>query len=122
MADNKKDILSNLSTDIDQEKLLQYLQQQLSADQQHHVEKGLIDDPFAADAVEGLQQMRDKKKMEYMVEMLNRDLKKKTEKKKKRRQQLQLKDHSWLYLSVFIVIILIVICYFVIHYMKSRGQ
>lgn len=122
MADNKKDILSNLSTDIDQEKLLQYLQEQLSADQQHHVEQGLIDDPFAADAVEGLQQMRDKKKMEYMVEMLNRDLKKKTEKKKKRRQQLQLKDHSWLYLSAIILIILIVICYFVIHYMKSRGQ
>lgn len=122
MADKIKDILSNLSTDIDQEKLLQYLQEQLSTDQQHHVEKVLIDDPFTADAVEGLQQMRDRKKMEYMVEMLNRDLKKKTEKKKKRRERLQLKDQSWLYLSVLIVILLIVICYFVIqYYMKTRG-
>lgn len=122
MADNIKDILSNLSTDVDQEKLLQYLQGQLSGEQQHEVEKELVDDGFASDAMEGLQQIRDKKQVAYMVEMLNRDLKKKTEKKKERRRKLELKDQSWLYICIFILLLLIVLCYFVVqHYMK-HGQ
>ena len=40
-----------------------------------------------------------------MVEMLNRDLKKKAEKKKQRREKMKLKDQSWLYIAILIFII-----------------
>lgn len=114
MSENLKDILSNLSPEVDQETLLLYLQGKLSEQQRHEVEKKLMKDEFNEDAAEGLQEFRDKEQLQYMVEMLNRDLKKKTAKKKKRREKLQLKDQPWLYMSLLILILLIVISYIVI--------
>jgi hypothetical protein len=115
MADNLKDILSHLSTDIDQETLLLYLQDKLSEEKKHEVEKKLLENEFASDALEGLREFRDKQRVAYLVDALNRDLKKKTEKKKLRRQKMQLKDQSWLYISIAIIIILIIISYILVH-------
>ena len=115
MADNLKDILSHLSTDIDQETLLLYLQDKLSDEKKHEVEKRLLDNDFASDAMEGLQNFKDKQRVAHLVDMLNRDLRKKTEKKKQRRQRMQLKDQSWLYISIIIIILLIIISYVVVH-------
>ena len=115
MSDNLKDILSHLSTEIDQETLLLYLQDKLSEEKKHEVEKKLLDNEFANDAMEGLQEFKDKQQVAYMVDMLNRDLKKKTEKKRQRREKLNLKDQSWLYISILIIIILIIISYLIIH-------
>ncbi len=119
MPDNLKDILSHLNKDIDQETLLQYLQGQLPADKKHEVERQLLQDDFAEDAAEGLEEFEDKGKLQYMVEMLNRDLKKKTEKKKRRREKMRIKDQPWLYFSILILIFLIVICYIAIRYMSK---
>jgi len=120
MSDNLKNILSHLTTEIDQETLLLYLQDKLPAEKKHEVEKTLAENEFANDALEGLQQIRDKKQIAYMVKMLNRDLKKKTEKKRQRRQKLQLKDQSWLYIVIFIFIILIILSYMIIQRMIQR--
>lgn len=121
MSDNLKDILSHLSHDIDQETLLLYLQDKLSQEKRHEVEKALLENEFANDAIEGLQQIHDKQQIAYMVEMLNRDLKKKTEKKKKRRERTKLPDHTWLYISIIIVIFLAVISYLVV-YLRMKGK
>jgi hypothetical protein len=120
MRENLKDILSHLTTDVDQETLLLYLQDKLSEEKKHEVEKKLMENEFAGDALEGLQQIHDKKQIAYMVEMLNRDLQKKVEKKKQRRQKLVLKDQSWLYLVVFILLVLVVISYLIIHKMLQN--
>ena len=114
MPDNLKDILSHLSTDIDQETLLLYLQGKLSEEKKHEVEKKLLDNEFANDAMEGLQEFKDKQQIAYMVDMLNRDLKKKTEKKRQRREKMKLPDQSWLYISIIIIILLIIISYIVV--------
>lgn len=114
MQENYKDILSNLSTDIDQETLLLYLQGKLSDEKKHEVEKQLLNNDFDEDAVEGLQEFKDKEQLQYMVEMLNRDLKTRTEKKKKRREKMKIKDQPWLYISIIILFILIAISYLVI--------
>ena len=90
MPGNLKDILSHLSTDIDKETLLLYLQGKLPDDKKHELEKQLIDNEFAGDAVEGLQTIRDQQQISFMVDMLNRDLKKKTEKKKKAERQIEI--------------------------------
>ena len=120
MPDNLKNILSHLTTEIDQETLLLYLQGKLPAEKKHEVEKTLVENDFANDALEGLQQIRDKQRIAYTVEMLNRELKKKTERKKQRRLKLQLKDQSWLYVVIFIFIILIILSYMIIQRMMQQ--
>lgn len=120
MSKNYKDILSNLSTEINQETLLLYLQGKLSEERKHEVEKQLMQDEFDDDALEGLQEIKDKQQIEYMMEMLNRDLKKKTAKKKKYREKMRIKDQPWLYFSLLILILLIVICYIVLSRMLKE--
>ena len=120
MQENLKDILSHLSPDIDQETLLLYLQDKLPAAKKHEVEKSLSSNEFASDALEGLQQFGDKEQIAYMVEALNRDLKKKVAQKIKRREKLKLKDQTWLYFAIFIFILLIVLSYMVIHRMLQN--
>src|SRR4026207_444104 len=119
MSENYKDILSNLSTDVDQETLLLYLQGKLSDEKKHEVEKKFIQNEFDDDALEGLQEIKDKQQIQYMVEMLNRDLKKKTAKKKLRRDKMRIKDQPWLYFSILILILLIALAYIVIHRMRN---
>ena len=117
MSENYKDILSNLSTDVDQETLLLYLQGKLSDEKKHEVEKQLLNSDFDEDAAEGLQEFKDKEQLQYMVEMLNRDLKKKTEKKKKRREKLNINFQPWIYIAVLILLLLIVLSYIIIRRM-----
>ena len=120
MQGNLKDILSHLSTDIDQETLLLYLQDKLPEDKKYELEKQLMENEFAGDALEGLREIKDKQQIHFMVEMLNRDLKKKTEKKRKRREKMQIKDQTWLYISAIIIILLILISYMVLVYLDKR--
>ena len=120
MSENYKDILSNLSTEVDQETLLLYLQGKLSEEKKHEVEKQLLKDDFNDEAVDGLQEFKDKEQLQYMVEMLNRDLKKRTQKKKQRREKMKIKDQPWLYVSILILIILVVLCYFYIRRMLNQ--
>lgn len=115
MSDDLKDILSNLNPDIDQETLLQYLQGKLSAQQQHEVEKQLMDSDFDTDALEGLQNFKDKKNINLLVDQLNADLKKRTEKKKRFRQKLKLDLDSSVIIAAIIILLLIVVSYLIIH-------
>ena len=82
MPSNYKDIFSHLSNEVDQETLLLYLQNKLSEEKKHEIEKKLMESEFTDDAVEGLREIKDKRQIQYMVEMLNRDLKNKLQKKK----------------------------------------
>ena len=114
MSDDLKDILSNLNKDIEQEKLLDYLNKNLSAAEAHEMEKQMADDEFINDAVEGLERFKNKKDMSLLVEQLNRDLKKQTEKKKLRKEKRRLKDQPWFYITLVILLLLIIVSYVVI--------
>jgi hypothetical protein len=114
MSDNLKDILSNEHPEIDQETLMLYLQGKLTPEQKHEVEKQLMQGDFEEEAMEGLNEFRDKEQIKYTVEALNRDLKKKTEKKKKLWDKMKLPDQTWIIISVVIVLLLVIVSYFVI--------
>jgi len=120
MSESLKDILSNLNPDIDQETLLLYLQGKLSAEQQHEVEKQMMEDDFDADALEGLEGMKDPKKLQGVLDQLNYDLKQKTLKKKKRRSKLELNLDPWIVVTVLVVLILVIISFFIIHRYLQR--
>ena len=114
MSDNLKDLLSHLSPEIDQETLLLYLQNKLSVEKKHEVEKKLLENEFADDAAEGLQQFKNKDRLGMIVDQLNHELRAKLQKKKARKEGIHLREHPWLYLAIIIIILLIVVSYFVI--------
>ena len=115
MNENLKDILSNLNPDIDQETLLQYLQGKLSMQEQHELEKQMMDGDFEADALEGLQDFKNKKNIAALVDQLNADLKRRTAKKKKFREKLKLHLDSSLLIALIIILLLIILSYLIIH-------
>ena len=114
MSDNLKDILSNLNKDIEQEKLLDYLNKKLSAAEAHEVEKQMAEDEFMNDAVEGLENFKNKKDLSLLVDQLNNDLKKQTAKKKKKKEKRKLRDQPWLYITIIILLGLIIISFVLI--------
>ena len=118
MSDELKDILSNLNKDIEQEKLLQYLNRKMSDEEQHAFEKQMNDDEFMNDAVEGLQSIDNKNNLGSIIQQMNADLKKQLEKKKKRKQKRKLAEHPWIYFSVVLLLLLIIITYLVIKKMS----
>ena len=119
MKENLKDILSNLNPEIDQETLLQYLQGQLSHQEQHDVEKKALDDAFETDALEGLGQIQNKQQLQLLVDSLNADLKKKTAKKKELKEKRQVHVEPWLLFTVIIILLLVIISFFIILRMQK---
>lgn len=115
MNENLKDILSNLNPGVNQETLLLYLQGKLSAEQQHELEKQLVDSDFESDAVEGLDEVKDRQNLMLYVEQLNRELKKKTEKKKRLKKKRELKFDYWIVVLLIMILFLAIISYFLIY-------
>lgn len=114
MADENKNISPNHGKDIEQEKLLQYLNSELPDAEQHELENQMNDDPFMNDAMEGLQQLENKNNIPFLVQDLNKSLKKQLRKKNKRKNKAAFKEQPWIYLSAIILLTLIVIAYLVI--------
>ena len=119
MKENLKDILSHLHSEVDQEELLKYLEGKLSADEQHELEKNSLDDPFEADALEGLENFSNKAKIASLVDQLNQDLKKKTAKKKKWPHRREAKLEPWLLITIIVVLLVVVLGYIIIHKLKQ---
>jgi anti-sigma factor RsiW len=114
MSKDLKDILTNLNKDIEQDKLLDYLNKNLSAAEAHELEKQMADDEFMNDAVEGLENFKNKKDVSLIVEQLNNELKKQTAKKKARKEKRRLKDQPWLYITIVTLLILVIVGYVMI--------
>ncbi|MCH5600703.1 hypothetical protein [Niabella ginsengisoli] len=82
MQDDLKNILSNAKGDLSQDQLMKYLNDELDQTERHDLEKEIANDPFEADALEGLEEVENKEKIELIVDDLNRNLKKKIAKKR----------------------------------------
>lgn len=121
MSDELKDILSNSNKDIDNQKLMDYLSQQLSKEQAHDLEKMMADDEFMNDAVEGLQQFNSKQNLETYTEQLNRQLQLQLKKKKARKDKRTLKMQPWVYFAAALLLLLIILCFFLVRYYQRNG-
>jgi hypothetical protein len=113
MSDNLKDILSNLNKEIEQDKLLDYLNKNLSATEAHDIERQMADDPFVNDAVEGLSEIK-KTNITAYTEQLNYNLQKQIQKKKDKKEKRKLKNEPWLYYAIILILLLCIIGYLVI--------
>ena len=114
MSDHLKDILSNLNKEIEQDKLLDYLNKKLPATEAHEVEKQMADDEFMNDAMEGLEKFNNKKDLSLYVDQLNRNLQQQLEKKKGRKEKRKLKEQPWVYFTIILLLLLIITSYVLI--------
>jgi anti-sigma factor RsiW len=113
-------ILANSNKDIDNQQLMDYLSGKLSAEELHEVERSMAENEFLNDAVEGLQQMSNKKNMQGYVDELNASMQKTLEKKKQRRLKRRLREDPWSLLAVVIVIALCILGYVVIRWFLKK--
>jgi hypothetical protein len=114
MNDDLLNILSNNNQNIDNQKLMDYLSDKLSADEKHEFEKTLLDSDLESDAVEGLRQFKNKKNPVDLAEELNRKLQKQLQKKKIAKPKRRLKEMYWVYVTITIIVIFILIAFIII--------
>jgi hypothetical protein len=109
-------ILSNSNKDIDNQKLMDYISGKLSEKERHEIEKQMADNQMMNDAVEGLQQFKDQKKLDTYVEQLQKQLNTYIQKKKERRTPKWFRGQYdvWIFISLIVILLLIVIAYIVI--------
>ncbi len=119
MSDELKNILSNLNKDIEQDKLLEYINRNLPDAEQHDLEKQMNDDEFMNDAIEGLEQLQHKQEIPLYIKQLNAGLAKQLSKNKKRNDKRKLPSQFWTYISILLVLLLIVTAYFILKSMNG---
>ena len=119
MNNNLLNILSNSNKDIDNQKLMDYLSGQLPEKEKQEVEQWMAANEFSDEAMEGLQQFRQPKDLQVYVDALHRDLKKHLQEKKNRREKRKIKENPWVYLTLFILLMLLILAYVVI---KNLGN
>jgi Na+/H+ antiporter NhaD/arsenite permease-like protein len=72
-----------------------------------------------SDAIEGLTQFKNKKDPLLFAEELNRHLQKQLQKKKSAKEKHRIKDMPWLYFTIILIVIIILIGFFVVwEYLK----
>jgi hypothetical protein len=101
---------SNNFTVIDQ-----YVNGKLQGEALHNFEREMIDNPMLNDAVEGLQQIEDKKNIEFHVADLNKHLLSITKKQKGKRGKKIANLHQTTFFAIAFVLILclLAVCFFV---------
>jgi hypothetical protein len=114
MEDELLNILSNSNKDIDNQKLMDYLSDKLSQEEKHEFEKKIADSEMLNDVVEGLEKFKNKRDVSALVEQLNTNLKKQLEKKKAKKSKREIKNMNWLYFSIILILIIILIGFLVI--------
>lgn len=114
-------ILSNSNKDIDNQKLMDYLAGKLSAEDAHEIEKLLLESDFSGDAADGLSMIEDKNRIHRLIHDLNSQLKHQLEEKKNRKSKRAIKNQPLWIMTMVIFLLLIVLCYLVIHF-YLRGK
>ena len=114
MNEDLLNILSNSNKEIDNQKLMDYLSDKLSADEKHEFEKTLVDSKLESDAVDGLANIKNTKKTLELADQLNRNLHIQLQKKKSAKEKRRLKDFPWLYFAIILLIIIVVMAFFVV--------
>jgi hypothetical protein len=113
MNNDLLNILSQ-SKDIDQQQLLDYLQQNLSPEERHEIEKLLVDADFESDAAEGLQQVQNKSNLPVVMKELNRKLIKKLAQRRKRASGKKPLPNILIPVVTTIIILLLILMFYLL--------
>ena len=109
MNNDLLNILPDNNNGIDDRKLMDYLEGKLSGEEKHEVEKWMADNDMASDAIEGLENIKEKKNLPLYIEQLNKNLQDQLEKKKQHRTKMKIKEYPWIYFAVVLILLLCII-------------
>jgi anti-sigma factor RsiW len=101
-------ILLNSNKDIDNQQLMDYLAGKLSEEEKHSVERHLAENDFMNDAVEGLENVKNKRDINLFVDQLNRDLHKKLFQKKEKKRKRKPIQQRWIYAAIILILALVI--------------
>ena len=101
-------------SNIDNQKLADYFSGKLSPTEQHEVEMWMMENPFDAEAFEGLRSVQNEQKINNTVDQLNKQLHKYLHDKRVKRRRKLIASDTWTYLAVLIVLVLIILAYIII--------
>jgi anti-sigma factor RsiW len=114
MNEELLNILTNEQGDIDDQKLIDYVNGKLSGEENHAIEKWMADHHIASDAVEGLLHVREKKNLLKHVEQLNKNLQEQLKQRKAHRFQKKLREYPWIYATIVLVLLFGLIAYVIV--------
>jgi hypothetical protein len=107
-------ILKNNDDGLNEEKLKKYLSGSISEADRYEIEKQMADSDFVNDAMEGLQTVSDKQKLNEYVNHLNKDLRQYLAEKKQVKEKRKIKDLSWIIIAVIVILLLCILAYVII--------
>ena len=111
----KRHDIKNNDGNIDTAKLMSYLNDEdISETERHEIEKMMLDDPFIADAAEGLDNSVSKDKINAYVQELNNKLRKSIATRKKIQEKRKLPKQYFTIIATIIILLLLIITYIVI--------
>lgn len=119
MNKNLNDILATSSTPLDPDKLIAYLNKELSPQEAQAIEEKLAADEFTQTALEGLETVANKKQLNTLRTQLNRELKKKIEKRNRSRKKIKLNQPPIVLSAILLLLLLIVLIFLVIARLQS---
>lgn len=121
MNEHLKDILSQSDKPIDQKTLMAYLQGELPSAEAQQMEEQLAAGEFEQEALEGLESVRNKSKLDSINAALQRDLQKKIQQKRRKRFPRLQTNEPLIYAVILILLLLMVLAYWVISRTMSPG-
>lgn len=121
MSEDLTNIFPSDRPDLDPDQLMRYVENRMSPAERQAFEAQLNEDPFADDAVEGLQQLSAGTDISGITRQLNRNLRQQIQQNKKVREKKQLQTPAWLFAALLIILLLAIIGYFVIKKFQAAG-
>jgi anti-sigma factor RsiW len=119
MSDKLLDILKD-HADISEQEMMNYLEGRLTPEERQSVEERLAASDMLADAEEGLSQLKNKEEIPTVVADLNRRLAQQLLQQRRKRKPRELPSQSFIILSTFLILVLIVLAFVVIYKMQGK--
>lgn len=99
---------------LNEEQLKKYVSGETSPEEAHVVEKQMAGSDFVNDAIEGLQAISSKQKLDDYVNQLNKNLHQHLISKKERKNKRKIKELSSIILTIVVILLLCILAYIVI--------
>jgi hypothetical protein len=115
-----KDILSDYEEQLSEDELLKYLDDNVSQEERHAIEKRINNSAFESDALQGLLQVKNKKTLQKQLNLLNQKLGQLTA-KRQRKEKRKIKIFKWVVLTLLILLFTCVVGYIMIR-MQDKSK
>lgn len=112
----KKNILKSQNSTLTNVELLHYLQKQLTSEQENEIEKQLLESSFYSDAIEGLEEVKDKNNISIDLDQLHQSLKNQIQEQKKKKEKRKIKEIPFIILITVTVLLLCLLAFLVVYY------